>query len=94
MSYGSPGMDRATDLLKSDAGLASVFAKMLSSERGKPLIRCQNCTKTPEEIGMHAKIMVCSNCKSKLSFVVHYCSQYVFSSWPTSNLDCALTRSR
>jgi hypothetical protein len=79
LSFGSPGMDKATNLLKSDAGMASAFAETLSSVRDKPLIRCQNCTKTPEEIGVHAKFMVCSNCKIKLDFVMHYCSPYAFS---------------
>jgi hypothetical protein len=47
----------------------------LSGKRDKPLIRCESCTKTPEEIGGNPKFMVCSNCKFKLGFVVYYCSR-------------------
>jgi protein-arginine kinase activator protein McsA len=75
LSFGSPGMDQATDLLKADGNMALGWAKTLSSKRDKPLIRCENCTKTLEEIGGNPKFMVCSTCRSKLDFVVHYCSQ-------------------
>ena len=75
LSHGSPGMKKATDLMTSDGGMASAWAKTLASERDKPIIRCENCTKTPEEVEGNAKFMVCSKCKTQLDFVVHYCSQ-------------------
>jgi hypothetical protein len=84
-------MDPVTHLLKADPGMASSIAESLSKELDKPLIRCQNCTKTLEEIGEHAKFMVCSNCRSKLDFFMHYCSSYVFS---TTHSDYILTCSR
>ena len=68
-------MDKATDVLKVDGDFALGWAKALSSKRDKPLIRCQNCTKTPQEIDGNPKFMVCSICKSELGFVVHYCSR-------------------
>jgi len=70
-----PGMKKATDLMSSDVTMASGWAHALSSVRDKPLIRCQNCTKSTEEIGPNANFMACSVCKTKLNFVVHYCSQ-------------------
>ena len=75
LSVGSPGMDKVTDVIKADQNMALGWAKILSSKRDKPLIRCENCTKMPEEIDGNPKFMVCSNCMSKLDFVVHYCSQ-------------------
>jgi hypothetical protein len=71
----SRGMDKATDLGMADGNLALTWAKTWSSQRDKPLIRCENCTKTAQEIGGNPKFMVCSNCRSKLDFVVHYCSK-------------------
>ena len=73
LSYGSPGMNKATELLKTDSYMASAMAHAFSTMfLDKPLIRCQNCTKTAEEVGRNAKFMVCSNCKSKLNFPIHY----------------------
>jgi predicted amidophosphoribosyltransferase len=68
-------MKKATDLMTADTGMASGWAEALSGVRDKPLKRCQNCTKTAEEIGGNPKFMTCSACKSKLDFAVHYCSQ-------------------
>ena len=75
MSHGSPGMKKATDLMTSVGGMALAWAETLASERDKPIIRCENCTKTPKEVGGKAKFMVCSKCRTQLDFVVHYCSQ-------------------
>ena len=78
LNFGSPGMKKATDLLKTDSYMASVMANALPTMFfNKPLIRCQNCTKTPEEVGENANFMICSNCKAKLNFPIHYCSTYV-----------------
>jgi len=74
VGLGGPGMDRVNRMMETDASVASTIARTLSSVRDKPLIRCQNFTKTPEEVGEHVKFMVCSSCKLKLDFVVHYCS--------------------
>jgi hypothetical protein len=52
---------------------------MLREMRDKPLIRCEQCTKSPEDIGENIKFMVCSICRAKLDFAVYYCSQYVLS---------------
>lgn len=74
MTRGSEGMDPIRDLMSKGVFVNS-WAHALSVMRDKPIIRCENCTKSPEEIGGNAKFMVCSGCKSKLDFIVHYCSQ-------------------
>jgi hypothetical protein len=68
-------MNPVTDLMKSDEIFAKARSKTVSGMRDKPLIRCENCTKSSEDIGKDAKFMQCSTCKSKLDFVVHYCSK-------------------
>jgi hypothetical protein len=74
---GSPGMDPVKRLIESDGCFASGWGKALAGMRDKPIVRCENCTKTPEEILGNGKFMVCSRCKSKLDFTIHYCSQSV-----------------
>jgi hypothetical protein len=39
--------------------------------------RCQNCTISEPELAPGHQFMVCSRCRSKLDFIVHYCSKYV-----------------
>jgi hypothetical protein len=75
LSVGNPGMDQATDLSEADGNIAFGREKTLSSQHDKPLIYCENCTKTPEEIGGNSKFMACGSCKSKLDFTVYYCSR-------------------
>jgi len=75
LSFGSVGMDPVINMMKSRGSFASSWAKTLSLVRDKPLIRCEKCTKSTEEIGGAIMIKVCSNCKKKLNFAVHYCSQ-------------------
>ena len=75
LSYGSAGMDPVTKFMKTKGSFARAWSKTLSGMRDKPIIRCENCTKSPEEIGQNVKFMMCSSCKSKLDFAVHYCSQ-------------------
>jgi hypothetical protein len=75
LAHGSAGMDPVVDMMKSDGLFASSWAKTLSSMLDKPVVRCENCAKSPEEIGDNAKLMACSNCKNKLNFAIHYCSQ-------------------
>ena len=77
VNLGGPGMDRVNKMMDTDASVASTFARTLSSVRDKPLVHCQNCTKTLEEVGEHIKFMVCSSCKLKLDFVLHHCSPCV-----------------
>jgi hypothetical protein len=51
--------------------------KHVASVRDKPLIRCENCTKTQDEKGGDLAFMLRGGCKSKLDFIVHYCSKCV-----------------
>jgi len=75
MAHGSPGMNPVLDMMKSDPLFASAWMKTLSLDTlSKPVTRCENCAKTPTMIGDNKKFMVCSSCKSKLNFTVHYCS--------------------
>jgi hypothetical protein len=73
MINGSPGMDPVVNFMKSSP-LARAWSEAVSEMRDKPIIRCENCAKSPEEIGHNVKFMQCSVCKSKLDFTVHYCS--------------------
>lgn len=78
LSKGSPGMNPVLDILKSQGlGYTKAIADTLSSMNlnSPPLIRCENCTKSTEEIDGHPKFSVCSKCKSSLNFIIHYCSQ-------------------
>lgn len=72
---GSAGMDPVKDFIKKRGPFARGMSKALADLREKPIIRCENCTKSPEEIGREVRFMMCSCCKSKLDFAVHYCSQ-------------------
>ncbi|KAH7884235.1 hypothetical protein F5I97DRAFT_1811777, partial [Phlebopus sp. FC_14] len=58
-----------------DGFFARSMAQTMASLREKPLIRCKNCMKTPEEVGSDVRFMVCSACKNKLNITIHYCSQ-------------------
>ncbi|OJA10255.1 hypothetical protein AZE42_10430 [Rhizopogon vesiculosus] len=70
------GMKNVLDIVKhSDYDFSAALAVTKMTCRDKPLIRCNNCTKTPEEIELGVRFMVCSTCKSKLAFEVHYCSR-------------------
>jgi hypothetical protein len=74
LSYGSPGMDPVTELMKSDGAFAHTHSRTMAMMNHKPVIRCENCTKRPEDVEGNPKFMVCSACKSKLDFIIHYCS--------------------
>lgn len=74
-AHGSAGINPVIEMMQSEPLLARAMSKTLSSTLSKPIIRCENCTKSPEMLGDGAKFMVCSSCKSKLDFLVHYCSQ-------------------
>jgi hypothetical protein len=65
-------MDPVIKIMETDVNFANTMAMALSSMRDKPLIRCENCAKSSETTG--TKFMVCSSCKTKLKFSVHYCS--------------------
>jgi len=61
----------------SEGYFARSLAYAKTTIREKPLVRCDNCTKTQGEIGQGVRFMICSICKAKLNFEVHYCSQCV-----------------
>ncbi|KAG1734548.1 hypothetical protein EDD22DRAFT_787874 [Suillus occidentalis] len=72
----SAGMKGVLHVMENTEGyIARSLAHAKTTFRDKPLIRCDNCTKTPEDIGQGVRFMVCSVCKAKLNFEVHYCSQ-------------------
>lgn len=75
LTSGSAQVDLVAHIIKMEGSLALPCSKPLPSVRDKPVIRCENCTKSPEQIGRNAKFMLCSVCMSKLDFVVHYCSR-------------------
>ncbi|KAG2075628.1 hypothetical protein BDR04DRAFT_1149975 [Suillus decipiens] len=69
-------MKGVLDFMENTQGyVAQAIAEFKTTLRDKPIIRCENCTKTPEDIGQGVCFMVCSVCKAKLKFEVHYCSQ-------------------
>lgn len=73
----SEGMKGVLHVMENTEGyIARSLAQVKTTFRDKPLIRCDNCTKTPEDIGQGVRFMVCSACKTKLNFEVHYCSQF------------------
>jgi hypothetical protein len=72
----SEGVKDVLDLVENlDGSVARSLAYAKTTLRDKPLVRCENCTKTPEEIEPGVRFMVCSTCRSKLKFDVHYCSR-------------------
>lgn len=72
----SEGMKDVLHLLENEKGhVVRCLAEIRTTFRDKPIIRCENCTKTPDDIGQDVRFMVCSACKTKLKFEVHYCSQ-------------------
>ncbi|KAG1852603.1 hypothetical protein C8R48DRAFT_676109 [Suillus tomentosus] len=74
--FQSEGMKGVLHLMENTKGyVARALAQAKTTFRDKPLVRCENCTKTPEEIGQGVRFMVCSVCKAKLNFEKHYCSQ-------------------
>jgi hypothetical protein len=78
LSFGSPGMNPAIELMKSDGTFAHHHSRALAMMNHKPIIRCENCTKQPDDLEGNPKFMVCSACKLKLDFIIHYCSPYVY----------------
>jgi hypothetical protein len=74
LGHRSPGIDPVTHIMKTNLLFAS-WGKTDSGLLDEPIIRCENCTKSDKEIGVDAKFMLCSGCRSKLDFTVHYCSQ-------------------
>lgn len=87
------GSGRMKDILDTVENTGAFFAHSLAlaktTLRNKPLLRCENCTKTPEEIGQGARFMVCGGCKSKLKLSVRYCSQFCQKEdWPAHKKAC------
>lgn len=77
IGQGSPGMDPVLEVIDENFSLAAGLGKAVSTLRDKPIIKCQHCTKSQEEMRDDRKFMLCSICKSKLNFTVHYCSACV-----------------
>ena len=75
VSDGTERPNKQRGIVKVNGDLVLTWAKTVSIKRDKPLIRCEGCTKTPEDIGGNARFLICSNCRSKLDFVVYYCSK-------------------
>lgn len=75
MAYGSAGMDKARNMASDDPLMATMVTKSISELRTTPLLRCENCTKGQEEL-KNRPFMICSACKSKMNFLIHYCSPY------------------
>ncbi|RDB20598.1 hypothetical protein Hypma_012230 [Hypsizygus marmoreus] len=71
---GNPEMDRVLEKIDSDPLLAHMKSISLELTPSKPLVRCENCTKSPEMIAGSPNFLACSVCKSKLDFLIHYCS--------------------
>ncbi|KAG2365055.1 hypothetical protein BDR07DRAFT_1481910 [Suillus spraguei] len=70
------GMKKVLDFMEGTKGyVTQAIAEVKTTLRDKPIIRCENCTKTPEDIAQGVRFMVCSVCKTKLKFEVNYCSQ-------------------
>ncbi|KAG1737183.1 hypothetical protein EDB19DRAFT_1637176 [Suillus lakei] len=75
-SSSSDGMKNVLHVMENtEEYITRSVAQLKTTLRDKPLIRCENCTKTPEDIGQGVRFMVCSVCKTKHNFKVHYCSQ-------------------
>ena len=68
----TPTMEKVMKVIALEQLKAISDAMTMGPIRDKPLIRCENCTKTQQE----KAFMLCSHCKSKLDFTVHHCSQY------------------
>ncbi|KAG1734023.1 uncharacterized protein EDB91DRAFT_1084174 [Suillus paluster] len=86
----SDGMKDALHVMDNTPGyFAQSLAETKTAIRDKPCIRCENCTKTPEDIGQGVRFMVCGTCKGKLNFEVHYCSQSCQKEdWPVHKKAC------
>ncbi|RDB20600.1 hypothetical protein Hypma_012236 [Hypsizygus marmoreus] len=88
-AQGSPGMNSAVDIMNSDPLFSSFVGVALESTRSKPIIRCENCTKSPDMIEGNPKFKICSVCKSRLDFVIHYCSHACQKEdWPNHRKHC------
>ena len=73
LSYGSSRMDPVKEFMQTKESFTKSWSHVLSGMHDKPISRCKNCTKSPKEIGLNVKFMLCSVCKMKLNFIVHYC---------------------
>jgi len=71
--HGSPGMDAVKEMTNPE--FTKLWGEIELEAPSKPIIRCENCAKSPDMFEDGVKFMQCSVCKAKLSFTVHYCSQ-------------------
>ena len=62
------------DLMQSAGTYANAMSEVVSSTNAKPVIRCENCEKSPEKILGNTRFAICSKCKTNLNLIVHYCS--------------------
>ncbi|RDB20676.1 hypothetical protein Hypma_012263 [Hypsizygus marmoreus] len=86
---GSRGMDPVREVMNDEPILASALGKALAIANYKPIVRCENCTKTPDMIEGNPKFKLCSVCKSKLDFTIHYCSLACQKEdWPNHKKHC------
>jgi hypothetical protein len=73
----STAMNPVKSFMKEHSSLAKTWGRALFLRPNKPLIKCKNCTKAPEEISNNIVSMLCSTCNIKLQFSIHYCSVYI-----------------
>ncbi|KAH7920637.1 hypothetical protein BV22DRAFT_1020841 [Leucogyrophana mollusca] len=73
----SEGTKPIVDAMEScrGSGLADGWPHIIENLRDKPIIRCENCEKSAEELGTGVRFMVCAICKTKMNLNIHYCSK-------------------
>ncbi|KAH7928127.1 hypothetical protein BV22DRAFT_1005538 [Leucogyrophana mollusca] len=87
--HGGRDIDSVLKVMDEDGAIADGFAKAMQSMRDKPIIRCENCERSADELGPDTRFMVCSTCKTKLDFSLHYCSQKCQKEdWQRHRLSC------
>lgn len=64
-------MDGVTSFMSDYELVAEAWGEALGAMQRKPILWCENCTKSKEEIEGDVKFMQCSVCKSRLDFAVH-----------------------
>ncbi|RDB20675.1 hypothetical protein Hypma_012262 [Hypsizygus marmoreus] len=85
----SHGMDKVVKIMESNPLLPGPLSSLFSVVNPKPLVRCQNCTKTQDTMEGGPRFKLCGVCKSKLDFTIHYCSQECQKAdWPNHKKYC------
>jgi hypothetical protein len=57
LTHGSAGMNPVIDFMQTKGSFANAWSQTLADVRKKPIMRCYNCRKSPEEIGNSVKFM-------------------------------------